>query len=238
MTATEVLLDRLDSLWKDGVAPNLGEFLADCHDPVVCAEICAADLEWRWRSPERSPDTAWPAIAYEALLGDTWDLPACRQLVIDAEWLARSAWGDKPHIDHFIAHHQLSESQCGSLWEKLDQVVLMKLIVGHNSKNVLEFTVPQELTLGRQNLWEPPSPAWIPDARRLVVADIQQRNISRKQLGIRRVRVEEIELVNFSERRALKIDIYEIAPGGTMSVFLPFVFRFNSLTISAIAASA
>jgi hypothetical protein len=71
-----------------------------------------------------------------------------------------------------------------------------------------------------------------------VVADIQQRNISRKQLGIRRVRVEEIELVNFSERRALKIDIYEIAPGGTMSVFLPFIFRINSLTISAIAASA
>lgn len=237
MTSTDALLDRLDFLWKDGLAPNLNDLLAGCHDPMARAELCAADLEWRWRVQGLSPITAWPASNYQAILGDAWSLPACRQLLIDAEWLARSAWGDKPHIDHFVAHHQLAESQKGSLWKKLDQVVQMKLIVGCSSKNVFEFSVPFDITLGRQNSWEPSSPAWLPDTGRLVVADMQQRNISRKQLGLRRVRVEEIELINLSERRALKIDIYEIAPGGTMNAFLPFVFSYNNLSISVVAAS-
>ena len=233
----DALLDRLDFLWKDGLAPDLNELLTDVHDPVARAELCAADLEWRWRSQGLGPIMAWSASNYQAMMGTAWSLPACRQLLIDAEWLARSAWGDKPHIDHFVAHHQLAESQRGSLWEKLDQVVQMKLIVVSNSKKVLEFTVPFDITLGRQNPWEPSSPAWIPDTGRLVVADVQQRSISRKQLGLRRVRAEEIELINCSERRALKIDIYEIAPGGTMNAFLPFVFSFNNLTISAEVAS-
>lgn len=233
----DALLDRLDFLWKDGRAPDLNELLTDLHDPVSRAELCAADLEWRWRSQGLGPTMAWSASNYQAMMGSAWSLPACRQLLIDAEWLARSAWGDKPHIDHFVAHHQLAESHRGSLWEKLDQVVQMKLIVGRKSKKVLEFTVPFDITLGRQNPWEPSSPAWIPDTGRLVVADVQQRSMSRKQLGLRRVRAEEIELINCSERRALKIDIYEIAPGGTMNAFLPFVFSFNHLTISAEVAS-
>lgn len=237
MTSMDTLLDRLDFLWKDGLAPNLYDLLTACDDPVGRAELCAADLEWRWRMQGQNPLTAWPASAYQAFLGDAWSLPACRQLLIDAEWLARSAWGDKPHIDDFVTHHQLAESHRGGLWKKLDQVVQMKLIVGCNSKDVLEFTVPLDITLGRQNSWEPCAPAWIPETGRLVVADIQQRSISRKQLGLRRVRVEEIELINFSERRTLKIDIYEIAPGGTMNAFLPFVFSFNHRTISAVAAS-
>jgi hypothetical protein len=238
MTSTEALLDRLDFHWKDGLAPDLNELLKDFRDPVGRAELCAADLEWRWRSQGLSLIAAWKASDYQAFLGDAWSMPNCRQILIDAEWLARSAWGDKPHIDHFVAHHQLADTQRASLLNKLDQVVQMKLIVGCNSKSVLEFNVPSDITLGRQNPWEPSSPAWIPETGRLVVADIQQRSISRKQLGLRRVRVEEIELINLSERRTLKIDIFEISPGGTMSAFLPFVFRFQHLTISAVAASA
>ena len=113
----DALLDRLDFLWKDGLAPDLNELLTDVHDPVARAELCAADLEWRWRSQGSGPIMAWSASNYQAMMGTAWSLPACRQLLIDAEWLARSAWGDKPHIDHFVAH-QVRELAISSVFDK------------------------------------------------------------------------------------------------------------------------
>ena len=238
MSLTEVLLDRLDSLWRRGIVPNLEEMLTDFNDLDGRSELCAADLEWRWRNRERDSSISLSAADYRYVLGDAWNVPAYQQRLIDSEWLARSAWGDKPHIDHYVARYQLSESQTTSLWEQLDHVVQVNLMVKHGGANVIDIKCPQDLVLGRQNPWEPPFPAWIPETRRLVVADVQQRFMSRKQLGLRRTRAREIELTNISEHGDVRINYYTLSPGGAMNALLPFVFNFNSLEISVFAASS
>jgi hypothetical protein len=248
--STEELLDRLDNQWRKGIIPNLEELLRDLNDSEHegRAELCAADLEWRWRTRKHGRPIAMTqgtatqparpsAQDYQSLLGDAWQLPACQQRVIDAEWLARSAWGDKPHIDRFLGEYQLPESRTESLGQQLEQVVQMKLTVEQHSQIQLEISAPQDIILGRQNTWEPAFPAWIPAEQRLVVADVHQRNMSRKQLRLRRVRAEEIELTNVSGGGAIQVDRFALAPGQTMNAFVPFIFTINDLKLSVITTS-
>jgi len=253
MASAEVLLDRLDSLWRMGIAPNIEGMIYELSEVGYDGqtELCAADLEWRWRTQEQDIQVAThrnipnllaspSATDYQSLLGNAWILPACQQRMIDAEWLARSAWGDKPHINDFVAQYRLSELQTESVSQQLNHVLPTQLEVLRNAEIVQVIFCPNDIILGRQNSGEPSSIAWIPESRRLIVADIHQRDLSRNQLRLRRVRAEAFELTNLSKQVSLTTDCKALAAGQTLSKQVPFEFSLNEwkISVSAVSPSA
>ena len=244
MSSLDELLTRLDSLWNLCKVPTLVDLLSELpeaeHDAKT--ELCAADLEWRWRMSERchlqpnlvtaSKLTIRPsACEYSILLGESWHRKECRQRMTESEWIARSAWGDKPHIDEFVGHDSFRRSLSNSLVEQLDLIVPMKLRVSMENDVVLEIGNFDSLTFGRQNPWEPSPPAWIPESRRLVIADLAQKTFSREQGRLKRVKARELEIINLSSKAVLSLYLCALGPGESFRFTVPFDFAINTFRI-------
>ena len=243
MVSTEKLLQRLDMQWRLRCIPNLPEMLREYSNrefegPV---ELCAADLEWRWRTAEMrltSPSTNAHDIdrrpkaeAYAPLLGDHWSLAPCKQRMLEAEWIVRNAWGDSPSIDCFARQNELEESVIESMIGQLNLISTVAITVSH-PEGEIELFDQHSLTIGRQRMREPASPTWIPEKKRLIVANKAHTNISREQIRLRRVSAWYFEVKNISESVSLKLAHGVLRAGESIQARLPYEFSINNLRIS------
>jgi len=236
------LLDRLDHYWKNRSGDNIDAILHIAEtrsDPLdVRVDLCAADLEWRLRTgadsltkSSRRADTHLSelprAIDYQHLLGADWESPCVRQQMLEAEWVARSRFGDQPDVDNFARQMPCNEAWRDELASLLDLIAPLRLSFQSDEEIVMSCTVPAKFVIGRANRDEPDAPAWNKQENRAIVANAKFRSLSRAQIALRRVRLEEVEVVNLSSLIPCKLDFGILKPGETTRRSLPLTFFFT-----------
>jgi len=236
------LFDRLDEHWKARNRDDIRAIFQSAQnhgEPIdVRIDLCAADIEWRWRTrsgplgTHGSNASSFPtAKDYQALLGPLWELPACQQRLLETEWIARSQYGDRPNVDQFASQMP----QCGAwrdeLASLLDTVAPIQLTFHENYTHVMTCPAPPQFVIGRATRDEPAAPAWNATARRAIVANADYRILSRTQLGVRRVRLEEIEIANVSQNSPAQLPFSMLNPGQTLRCGLPFRITFGRINL-------
>ncbi len=247
------MLDELDGLWRRGQRPDLRQLLARLKydgDTDLCIELCAADLEWRWRAMADKSDrsrraaNAWAlsvsladspagphASEYAPLLEGLWLDPSCQARMIEAEWLARSQWGDRPDLLHFLeAYPHLIEIK-DELAEQLNQLAQLTMAVSKDDKPLLSLYLPARFVIGRQNRGEPAPPVWLPNQARMIVSSSDDRSLSREQMTVRRTRTHEIEIANSSRNVAISLENGTLSPGNSTRVPTPVAISLAGLCL-------
>ncbi|HBJ37971.1 MAG TPA: hypothetical protein DDZ51_25080 [Planctomycetaceae bacterium] len=247
MDPTFDLFDRLDHHWRTHSDDDIEAILrtaADRCEPIdVKVDLCAADLEWRLRTNTDSltpisrqvanhPRTPARATDYQKLLGKDWESTAVRQELLEAEWIARSRFGDRPAVDEFARQIPGNEAWCDELGKLLDLIAPLRLTVQDGHDVVMEGRVPAQFIIGRGNRHEPDAPAWNAKENRVIVANANFRSLSRMQLSVRRVRVEEIELANVSRLIPTKLENSTLYPGQTIRSELPLNLFFTHFRLT------
>jgi len=236
------LLDRLDHYWTNRSGDNIEAIfhLAETRsDPLdMRVDLCAADLEWRLRTGAESLAkssrravthlSAMPrAIDYQRLLGADWESPCVRQQMLEAEWVARSRFGDRPDVDDFARQMPCKDAWRDELASLLDLIAPLQLSFYNNDESVMSCPVPAKFVIGRAKRDDPDAPAWNEKEKRAIVASYQYRSLSRAQIALRRVRLEEVEVVNLSRLIPCKLDVGILKPGETIRRPLPLSLFFT-----------
>jgi hypothetical protein len=172
--------------------------------------------------------------AIEDVLHNCW-----HQLLL-TEWRARSAWGDRPNVDKFIDIHDREDIAFDeAVIPTLDATVLedeltelAPLIVRVEDKAEQKTTaeggesiavLPARFTFGRQDIGEPEAPCWLAESRRLVAVPHGSKQISREQVGIRRVEVNRVEATNLSRKVTISLGGKKLSPGDSTILQLPLL---------------
>lgn len=288
------ILDDFDRRWRVGERPDLAALIKRLRfqgDDELCVELCAADLEWRWRAcqhksssrshalsnatshssstsalrkraqhfadhapqAEESARKAGPlALEYAPLLDALLREDKHSRRMLEAEFLARSQWGDAPDIDAFLTEnrwlgqqdasppdirHRSSSSPrdpqqvASDLTAQLDHLAQFRVAVIRADKLLLSVRVPPQFEIGRQNRHEPPPPVWMPATNRLVIASVADRNLSRHQIHIRRTRIHEVALTNTSRNVTLSLESSPLRPAETSRLPTPVTITINDLLV-------
>jgi hypothetical protein len=167
------------------------------------------------------------ASDYRKLLGDVWESGGVQQELLEAEWLARSRFGDRPDVDDFARQMPDNELWRDELGNLLDLIAPLRLSFHDGREEVMECRVPAQFVIGRANRKDPDAPAWNATENRAIVADAQVRSLSRNQLSVRRVRLEEVELVNVSRLIPTKLESKTLYPGEMIRRELPLTLFFT-----------
>jgi len=238
--------DRLDAHWKSRNADDIRVILKSAElqgeSPRDRIDLCAADIEWRWRTRtgplgteplKAARITAVPrAKDYQSLLGPLWDLPECRKRLLESEWLARSQLGDRPDVDDFARQIPENETWSDELADLLNTVAPLLITFHEGHTTELSCPAPSRFVIGRGNRDEPDAPAWNAKERRAIVANTDYRRLSRTQLSVRRVRLEEIELKNISKSAPTELSFTSIHPGQTLRCNLPLRITFDRFALN------
>lgn len=206
------LLERLDEQWSAGSPADLPALLhqVPTDQRHVSQELCAADLEWRWRSDESPADETFPANPraddYAAMLEGQWQDIQCQKNIMEAEWCARCVWGDAPDVDEFAARLPTLDNWSTELTRQLHSLVPWTIeLTSPSLKHPVAFGASGNFVVGRQGRGDPPAPAWVEKSDRVIIANSHFRIISRAQLRIRRTRVREMEMTNVSQTTRHKL---------------------------------
>lgn len=244
------LLDQLDHAWSAGKPIILEELFLQvgCLGMESACELCMADLEWRWRAqpgktaavtPKNSNEQLFRGLPlrpqakdYQGLLIEWWGFDDCRQMMVESEWLARSAWGDQPQADEFLTGSVCPTISRDLLIQKLDLITTLELKVDRAGMSTLQQIAPISFNIGRQKRRESPPVHWNAEARRLVAWSHDSLEFSRDQLAIRRTRVDEIEVTNLSKIHSLHIERIVLKPLESVCVSLPFKCGLKDATIT------
>ncbi len=243
-------LDELDECWGDEttgsrclqhIVRSLPSELENREDVIV--ELCCADIEWRWRSQNKwfaatspliDPNSTQPQSMiplYEGILNELGDRPDNRRRLMLAEWRARSAWGDCPDLSEFVQASGFDQSASESLLEELDALAGLRVRIEMDDA-IFECQVVGEFEIGRQNINEPLPPKWLVDENRLLVARLEQTEVSRRQLVVCRTRVNEVEIRNVSRNVSIAIQSDVVSPGDCVRARLPVAFKLQSGKVS------
>lgn len=232
-------LDQIDSQWRSGTRPNIApviERLRGDGDPGTCIEVCAADLEWRWRTAHQRSEQSGPhACEYASLLAELWNEAENRRRMVEAEWLARSGWGDQPDLRQFSQTLPDQTELPAGLLDKLAAFSQLTVVVANlDGRELIAHALPSRFVIGRQARHEPPPPAWLSGPRRLIVAGSQDRSLSRHQIAVTRTRLHEVELENTSRSVDIELAAGPLGPGANarMATPLNIVFSAYRLTLA------
>ena len=235
------LLQCLDDQWSNGGA-DVAELLKQipAGNQQLAIELCAADLEWRWRLAKGEADKSTPhgshsirsVTDYKSLIGDLWSRLECRRDLYEAEWSARSLWGDEPDVDEFASQLPSINGWNLELARQIDALEPLAAVLGGQSlKRSLTLRVSHQFVIGRQGSDDPPAPGWSIDKQRLIVANSHYRMISREQLQVRRTRVREIELANLSHSVPFQYPKIQLQPGQSTRLTLPIAVKVGEVNI-------
>jgi hypothetical protein len=238
MEAVDLLLKELDDHWENGLAPDIVKMLSRAGSASV--ELCAADLEWRWRRSRHTGTASGlaailperpAAVDYQALIPELWRIRECRLELIESEWIARSVWGDEPHVESFLKLWAADGVTAEALMRKLGAVSPLFLSVFRDGFCKLTIPAPAEFIIGRRKSDEPPAPAWIPDTRRLLMAEGTDLKISRNQASVRRTRIREVYIENLSAKAELPLGSRTLRPRSHCHLPIPLQVAFNGVQI-------
>lgn len=233
--------DLLDQHWSsgDGIAlPPLLETLDVGETPSII-ELCAADLEWRWRTYAEgggSPVHGLPrrpfAKDYRELVGQLWSMEIHQRNLLEAEWCARSVWGDQPDVFTFAEPFAQWSGWTDELSAQLNRLRPMTAAVdGPGFKQPQALAITHDFVIGRQGADDLPALSWDEMNNRLVVAAPTYRRISREQLRVRRTRIAEIELSNISRSVDGSWGQHYLAAGASMRLPLPCKIGIGSVKL-------
>lgn len=240
------LLDRLDHYWKTQSGTDLAGLLMSPdgrNAPIdVRVDLCAADLEWRFRTmmsdsngasrPMAKNLLSLPrAIEYETLIGSAWQSIVVRQRLFETEWIVRNRYGDSPDVDEFARQVPDAPSWSEDLADALDLISPLQMAFQDHFEQLFRVHAPSSFVIGRANRQDPSPPAWNGQARRAVVADGRYRSLSRNQLSVRRIRVEEVELTNLSHLIPSKLHDVTLLPGQVIRRCLPLTLFFGQIQV-------
>ncbi len=239
--------DRLDAYWKTRGGDDIRAIYQAAESRQESADVridlCAADIEWRWRTRSAPlgfavakvghTSAAVPlATDYRSLLGPLWDLPDCRKRLLETEWLARSQFGDRPDVDDFARQMPENKTWPDELAGLLDTVAPMQMTFHEGHSLVLSCPAPNQFVIGRGTRDEPDAPAWNAKDRRAIVAGVDVRQLSRTQLSVRRVRLEEIEIINISKNVPTELLFVTLNPGQAFRCHLPQRISFDRFALN------
>jgi hypothetical protein len=234
MELLDPLLKELDDQWTKGLVPDISALLHRAGYPQVtsCIELCAVDLEWRWRwtsgdaTRQVPPSTvALPArpVAhdYRSLILEHWHIRECRLQMMEAEWIARGVWGDQPNVESFLDVWGVDGVTPELLMKSLEKVAPLFVNVLHEGLCVFTAAVSSEFIMGRRQDDEPLSPHWMPTRQRLVVAELTDTKCSRNQAQLRRTRMNEVFVANLSQKVEMRLGSYILRPQDGCHLPLP-----------------
>lgn len=209
------------------------------REPAL-VELCAVDLEWRWRLSLQKPlaDSTNETIPrrpsardYEGLLGSVWTNVNWRRELVLAEWRARSALGDQPLVEDFLDRNTQDVCNEDVLQEVLEEIAPCRGKVYVNTEQITTFRLPPHFVLGRQHLNEPVPPVWLPESQKLVVAPANELRISRLQIELHRTQVEHFTLLNVSSKVAIEFEGRQLAPLESKRLIAPFSVGILDVTL-------
>lgn len=249
MDILDAKLEELDDRWaSDGsacqaileIADSLPPDLGDRDEAIT--ELCSADLEWQWRHycskvgvfTEQDPlNTVSNSMLsrYANLIRGLKDETRARERLALAEWRARSAWGDQPDIQEFSESTGMPLGCEKELAAELEELSALRIHV-KTAEEEFETTVGSEFVIGRQQVAEPPPPFWNPDHQRLIVAKLEQTDISRKQLRVTRTRMHEVAIENISRNVSIAIHRSQLRPGETSRIITPVKVRLGGTRVT------
>ncbi|XZE53493.1 hypothetical protein SH139x_005241 [Planctomycetaceae bacterium SH139] len=209
----DALLDRFEHEWLTAASPpNLLDYCrwgakSKQLPPPALLQLAMTDLEFRWRKG-----------AGELPLTLTWYRQHLRQFgfgLVELEQLGshelvvRCYWGDQPAIEDLVAEQfpdasaGAAEERTQAYLEKLDQAFPLTANVTVAGRHYFRCHLKSPCELGRRRTGEPHPPALLPPLNypphhRLLVADRQQNNVSRQQLLLRRVALDQVDITALS----------------------------------------
>ncbi len=238
-------IDRFEDAWTKNPYPNPHKWLSsvDYQNTDLAIELCAVDLEWRWRiqaiaeqHEKKGVQNDIPlcpvAEDYRSVIGDLWKVDEMRQRLVMVEWGVRNMWGDRPDTDSFLSMFPDDESWQHQLEAQLDALLPLDVSILKNGGLVMEMHVPARFHLGRQKKEEPSPPAWVNSTARFLIAKGEERQISREQVQVRRTRRGELELRNAAGPFTVQLDFDFLKPNATARFALPIALRFGDILAS------
>lgn len=238
----EGLLLELDDQWSKRGACRFDTLIVKAQSLGMKAvvELCAADLEWRWRKlgfNKERPGNAVQIAArdYHPYLETWWNQTECQIAMLQAEWLARSAWGDRPRIDAFLQGKEHPPTARRDLLDYLNVAAKLELAVSNNQQTKLSLPMPSSFVIGRQRVGEPTPPLFIPASDRLIVWPVDEVQVSRDQLRIERVCAFELCVTNISTNCPVTIDGQVLDPKKSQHISLPFFFAVADMSVRVYA---
>lgn len=237
------LLDQLDQAWAKDSIPDLAGLITRVPAEALgdSVELCAADMEWRWRklSAQRNQASAADPLGsrpgardYASLLGDSWEEVNHQRTLLEAEWSTRCVWGDRPLVDEFADTWAGFVNLHSRLVAILDDMApLMVRLVSPLLKKPQAISATTPFIIGRQGKSDPEAPGWRTKPNKLVVANSHFRTISRNQLTVRRIRIHELQIENNSSSVPFTSDELELAPGQAKILQLPVATSVGEVQI-------
>ena len=261
------LMEELDHQWCKGDFPN--SILTDLipriapdetdREEIIC-ELCAADLEWRWRASEAlAKDSLNLSTGFEHEMNSLQASPALsgwgdqsivpqrpkaadyehllgdnsdlKQRMILAEWTARGLHGDKPELESFTKLFPADAHWEKRLQTALDAVSSLRAIVKYKEHQEFSRFVPPRFEIGRQGRDEDPPLAWVADRNKLVVADLETTCLSRKQLAVLRIAENRVRISNISKNVSLDSQSEVLRPGADLCRALPCEIEIGEATL-------
>jgi hypothetical protein len=236
-------VDGFDAAWQHAPYPDLRKWMKpiiNAAQSETAIELCAIDLEWRWRvgttakaSCKKSLQKGLPvcpfAEDYRVILGECWNAIDMRQRLMIVEWGVRNVWGDRPDTDVFQLRFPEDMDVRQKLESHLDSLLPLNVSVLKNGSLIMQSKVPARFQIGRQRREEPTSPTWVNSTSRLLIAKSEERQISRKQVQIRRTRRGEIEITNAPGSFCVRLDLSILEPNQISRFTLPVELRFGDM---------
>lgn len=223
---SQSVLDQFEAAWSSGAAPDLREFVDRCLKDgrrSSVQELCMIDLERRWRA---SDHTVPRNCVEQYLTLEQMNLDDSALLdLICWEYEVRNRWGDCPGRGEILVRFpQLRTRLEPALKTVAEKIAWPVVTITENTQVLAQRALDGPAEIGRQREAEPQPVSIVTqaDGFRCIVAAVGNASISRSQLQIRLVALEQVQLRNCSSNRALAISGAEpLDAGMTRTLFLP-----------------
>lgn len=234
-------MDHLEADWQAGQPRPLSCYAECATDAEMHAKLICCDLRWRWktRDAETVDANSDQTGSLESYFGDLSGVAFSEvQMVklIQAEFFARQAWGDRPRLqDYQRRFPQYFYASVDGLKNTLFTLAKLTMDISDRGARVFETTIDRPLVLGRQSGDEPAPYCRLVrrEADRIIVATANERQVSRNAISIDLESVDRVSILNQSTYTPVSVGTATVLEPGSAATFpLPVTMTFADREIS------
>ena len=235
-------IDDFEEAWQRRNFATIDRMLADkTLSPELVAELVMIDLEYRWRYPLSSSHRGKALIPncprIEDYLRSISNLQndSCSVLeLVGEEYRVRLQWAEQPSAEEFFDRFPNHRDELQAAFETIDRdVPHVCIAVLQRQKPVFQTRLHRELIVGRQAVHDP-QPFCLCNSdgdRKLVVAPLDQLDVSRRQLRIQISGIE-ICLQNLSSQVVIQTASgFDLHPDQTIRHRVPMNLGFGGIQL-------
>jgi hypothetical protein len=249
----ETLLNRLSEIdfrWQERNPLTPEQILQgnrSALNPIELSELLAADSEWRWRSSGVSADVvldtsiSWndlrprPVEVYWDAFPDLAEWDQARLRFVEAEFMARSRWGNPPMVSEFCTRFPEFADLEEHLQKCLEEISLL-MVEQHDNpptdpKGRPPVPVRTPLSIGRQSAREPQDAFVLAEGHRLVIASNYQHGVSREHAVLTRQSVDRCLVENVSPLGDMFVNGTLFPPGWSQLLLLPLTIEIGAVRL-------